>query len=120
MSLMKFKDFTWPNNPHTYREVLSREPLYSTQNGATSYTGMSSTHRVITGSGVFFGKNAYADFRELLDMAEENSAGTLIHPEWGSRHCYFTKLELIQEPRENFVSYSFEFTQARPDGTVPK
>ena len=120
MSHLKFKEFTWPNDPHTYQETLSREPMYATQNGTTSYTGMSSSHRVITGSGVFFGTSAYSDFRDLLAVAEENSAGDLIHPLWGQRHCYFTKLELIQEPRENFVSYRFEFTQARSDGTVPR
>ena len=120
MSQLKFKGFTWPNNPHTYQETLFREPMYTTQNGTTSYAGMSSTHRVITGSGVFFGTSAYSDFKALLDVADENTAGDLIHPLWGKRYCYFTKLELIQEPRENFVSYRFEFTQAAYDGTVPR
>ena len=117
---LKFKSFEWPNDPHTYREELYREPLYSTQDGVTSYTGMSSTHRKITGSGSFFGIAAYDDFKDLMEVAEESTAGALVHPVWGSRHCYLTKLELIQEPREDFVSYSFEFTQARSDGTVPR
>lgn len=117
---LKYKSFTWPNDPHTYREVLSREPLYTTSNGVTTYSGISSTHRVITGSGVFYGETAYADFKKLLDVAEGVTAGELIHPVWGSRHCYLTKLELTQEPREDFVSYSFEFIQAKADGTVPK
>ena len=30
---LKYKSFTWPNDPHTYREVLSREPLYTTSGG---------------------------------------------------------------------------------------
>lgn len=117
---LKYKTFTWPNDPHTYREALSREPLYATQSGVTTYSGMSATHRQITGSGAFFGTAAYENFRELLELAEENSPGELIHPVWGSRHCYLTRLELTQEPRENFVSYSFEFTQAKADGTVPR
>lgn len=117
---LKYKSFTWPNDPHTYREVLSREPLYTTSGGVTSYSGISSTHRIITGSGVFCGTEAYADFLELLDVAEGVTPGELIHPVWGTRYCYLTKLELTQEPRENFVSYSFEFTQAKSDGSVPK
>ena len=120
MDLLKFKSYTWPNNPRTYREVLSREPLYVTQDGVTSYKGISSTHRIITGSGVFYGTNAYDDFKELMELAEDNSPGSLVHPLWGTRYCYLTKLELNQEPKENFVSYSFEFTQAKADGTVPR
>lgn len=117
---LKYKSFVWPNDPHTYREELYREPLYTTQNGETSYSGMSATHRRITGSGAFFGENAYEHFKDLLETAEESTAGELIHPVWGSRHCYLTKLEMTQEPREDFVSYSFEFTQARTDGTIPR
>lgn len=120
MSLLKYKSYTWPNNPHTYRETLSREPLYVTVDGVSTYSKMSSTHRVITGSGAFFGESAYDDFRELVELAEENSPGTLVHPVWGSRYCYLTRLELNQEPKENYVSYSFEFTQAKSDGTVPR
>ena len=117
---LKYKTYTWPTEPQTYREVVSREPLYVTRDGVTSYSSISATHRVITGSGVFFGDSAYSDFRELMELAEDNSPGTLVHPDWGSRYCYFTKLEMDQEPRENFVSYRFEFTQARSDGTVPR
>ena len=42
------------------------------------------------------------------------------HPIWGIRYCYFTGLELTQEPKENVVSYKFTFTQALTNGTVPK
>lgn len=117
---LKYKNFIWPNDPHTYREVLSREPLYTTQSGTTAYKEMSATHRVITGSGVFFGANAYEDFRDLMAVAEESSPGELIHPICGSYHCYLTKLELTQEPSADSISYSFEFTQAKSDGTVPR
>lgn len=117
---LKFKNYTWPNDPDTYQEVLSREPQYSTKDGNTTYTGMSATSRVITGTGAFFGTSACTKFRNLLEVAEETSAGDLVHPIWGTRRCYLTKLELTQEPRENFVSYRFEFTQAKEDGTVPK
>lgn len=117
---LKYKTYTWPTDPHTYREVLHREPLYTTQNGVSTYSKMGATHRVITGSGCFFGSDAYEDFQKLIDLAEDNSPGSLVHPVWGERHCYFTKLEMIQEPREDFVSYSFEFTEARSDGTIPK
>lgn len=117
---LKFKDYTWPNDPDTYQETISREPQYSTKDGVTNYTGMSATSRVITGTGAFFGTNAYANFRNLVELAEENSPGDLVHPVWGTRHCYLTKLELTQEAKADFVSYRFAFIQAKADGTIPK
>ena len=120
MDPLKYKDFTWPNNPHIYREVISREPLYVTRDGVTSFAGISSTRRIITGSGIFFGLHAYRLFQDLLLLAQEDTAGNLVHPQWGVRYCYLTKLELTQEPREDYVAYSFEFMQAETDGTIPK
>ena len=117
---LTYKEFVWPNDPQTYREVLSREPQYTTSGGTSSYSGMGAARRVISGSGAFFGEDAYDQFQALMDQAEDNTPGTLMHPVWGSRYCYLTRLELLQEPRENFVSYSFEMVQARPDGSVPK
>ena len=117
---MKFKDYIWPQDPHTYRETVSREPLYVTQNGETSYNGISSTHRIITGSGVFYGMDAYDNFKTLVTVAADSSPGELFHPVWGKRYCYFTKLEFTQGPAEDLISYSFEFIQAESDGTVPK
>lgn len=120
MNPLKYKEFSWPNNPHTYREIVSREPLYVTRDGVTTFSGISSTRRIITGSGIFFGSNAYRNFRDLLEQAENDSAGNLVHPLWGTRYCYLTKLELTQEPRADYVAYSFEFTQAEEDGTIPR
>lgn len=117
---LKFKDFTWPNDPDTYQEVLSREPQYVTEDGEITYTGMSASGRVITATGAFFGTNACVRFRNLMAVAEENSPGDLVHPVWGTRRCYLTKLELTQEPSADYVRYRIAFTQARSDGTIPK
>ena len=47
-------------------------------------------------------------------------AGNLEHPIFGIRFCYLTLLEVTQEPKENYVSYRFEFTQALLNGEIPK
>lgn len=120
MTPLKFKEFSWPNNPHIYRETISREPLYVTEDGVTSFEGISENRRIIAGSGIFFGAEAYQNFKTLIMLAEDDSPGYLIHPLWGSRYCYLMKLELNQEPREDYVAYSFEFVQAQDDGTIPK
>lgn len=120
MNALMYKTFVWPNNPHTYQENCVREPQYHTEDGVTYFDGMGEAKRVITGSGAFFGANAYARFRKLIELFEEGGAGNLEHPVWGIRYCYFTGLELTQEPKENYVSYKFTFTCAKNNGTVPK
>ena len=120
MDYLSYKTFVWPQNPHTYREVTTRTPVYSTDSGVTSFEGMSSLKRTISGSGVFYGEDAYDQYKLLQKLAEEAGAGNLEHPIFGIRYCYLTLLEVTQEPKENYVSYRFEFTQALQNGEIPQ
>ena len=120
MEKLSYKTFVWPQNPHTYREEYSRKAMYTNVDGVDYFDGMGKMKRIITGSGVFYGENAVAEFKKLAAVFEEAEAGNLIHPIWGTRYCYFTGLELTQEPKDNYVSYRFEFTGASENGTVPK
>ena len=70
--------------------------------------------------GVFHGEDAYEEYLKLQRLSEDLSPGNLEHPIFGIRHCYLTLLEVTQEPKENYVSYRFEFTQAKANGEVPK
>lgn len=117
---MSYKTFVWPNNPRNYKEQWSRDPQFSTENGVSEFLRMGPLKGIITGSGAFFGDSAYEQFRSLMELAEENTPGDLRHPLWGIRQAYLTGLELVQEPRENYVGYSFEFTCADANGEVPK
>lgn len=120
MEKLSYKTFVWPQNPHTYREEYIREPQYTVIEGISYYDGMGPVRQIITGEGIFFGDTAYADFKRLMLLFDDDEAGSLEHPVWGIRHCYFTKLEMTQEPKENSVSYQFEFTCAEINGEVPK
>ena len=120
MNFLSYKTFVWPHNPHTYRETTTRTPEYYTQDGETYFKGMSGLKRTISGSGVFYGEDAYDQYKKLQRLSEEAGAGNLEHPIFGIRYCYLTLLEVTQEPRENYVSYRFEFTQALANGEVPK
>ena len=120
MEKMSYKTFVWPQNPHTYKEEYVREAHFFTEDKQTYFDGMGDMQRIITGSGTFFGDAAYEDFRKLAKLFEDGEAGNLEHPLWGIRYCYFTGLELTQEPRENCVSYAFRFTGALTNGEVPR
>lgn len=119
MDKLTYKTFVWPQNPHTYQEKSIREPQYVLSDGVHYFQGMSGLKRIITGKGTFFGKNAISDFQRLVQVFENGDAGNLQHPQWGIRYCYFTGLELTQEPAEDYVSYQFEFTQASANGQIP-
>ncbi len=120
MNKLSYKTFVWPHNPHTYKEEYIREPLYVTEDGVHYFDGMGEMKRIITGSGVFYGEDAFAQFRLLAELFEDEEPGNLEHPVWGIRYCYFTGLELTQEPKDNYVSYKFTFTGALTNGIVPK
>ena len=120
MEKLSYKTFVWPRNPRVYREEYQRVPHYMTSEGVTYFTEMGGMQRIITGEGTFFGENAKADFRRLAVLFEDGEPGNLEHPDWGIRYCYFTGLELVQEPKENSISYRFTFTCALTNGEVPK
>ena len=121
MDKLKFKTFLWPQNPHTYREEYLREPVYvKDELGETVFAGMGPMKRTVTGEGVFFGGTAYESFRALAALFADSSTGSLVHPLWGSRNVWFTGLELTQEPKDDCVSYKFEFTGALTNGVVPQ
>ena len=119
MERLTFKDYVWDRNPTTYKEEYIREPRYSTSEGVTSFDGMGGMQRIITGTGVFLGNRALLNFEMLTTLFAEKTPGNLVHPLWGTRYCYFTGLELTQEPREDYISYRFTFTGALANGNIP-
>lgn len=121
MEKMSFKTFVWPQNPHTYHEETSREAVYEkNEAGEDVFQGMGFLKRTITGEGVFFGETAFAQYQKLEKLFEETAPGDLEHPVWGIRYCYFTGLEMTQEPKENYVSYKVTFQQAMANGVLLK
>ena len=121
MTKLKFKTFTWPVNPEVYHEDFVRDALYArTDDGDSVFSGMGPMKRVITGSGAFFGSDAYSGFNTLAALFGEKTPGELIHPVCGSRTVYFTKLQMSQSPKADYVAYSFEFKEADADGAIPK
>ena len=119
MDYLSYKTFVWPQNPHTSKEELVREPKFHTQDGVTYFDKMGDLQRTITGSGVFYGEGAYDSYKALMALFGSPTPGNLEHPIWGIFYCYFTGLEMTQEPEENCISYRFTFTGALANGVVP-
>lgn len=109
---MRFKTYVWPHNPKTFeteyrRKIVQHRIPFS---GIVSQN-MGTDACVFRGEGEFAGKYAYKRFAELAAVFYEDSPGVLSHPMWPSATVYFTKLQLLQEPQEDYVRYSFEFEE---------
>ena len=112
---MRYKTFTWPNNPGHY--TLSCERLTAAHKipmGDYCVQDLGRSCTVLRGEGEFFGPDAYEQFRALTEVFRSAGAGELRHPVWRCSRAVFTRLELAQEPREDYVAYSFEFCEGTP------
>lgn len=107
---MRYKGYVWPHNPRVYAIEYRRSvAVRKVPQGRYIMQDMGQTYRVLRGEGEFAGDNAYAQFKKLASVFYGGGAGLLTHPVWQEARAYFVKLELNQEPRADYVSYSFEF-----------
>lgn len=107
---MRFKNFVWPHNPRTYSITYERKmAVHKIPFGRHYLQSLGQTRRVLKGEGEFVGEGAYDTFKELANVFYEETPGTLVHPVWMTTSAWFAGLELRQEPRRDYVAYSFEF-----------
>lgn len=107
---MRYKSYIWPHNPRVYsidyqKQIVARKipfGLYQLQN-------LGRTNRIMAGEGEFVGEGAYRQFGMLANVFYEDGPGMLIHPVWQASSAYFVSLRLEQEPRPDYVRYSFVF-----------
>lgn len=112
LALMRYKDFIWPNNPASCQWGMQRTVVrYQYPGGDYLLEDLGVKTRVFTGSGVFFGKYAYDNMKKLTEVFSREGSGTLYHPVIRFRQAYFTELEFLEEPRENYVTYRFRFQE---------
>ena len=120
MKKLKYKIWTWPENPESFQIEAVREPLYTiAQDGTITYQGLGPLCRVISGRGVFQGPEAREHFNALSVIMANGTVGELVHPEWGTIQAYFTGLKMEQDCREMYIPYSFTFREADEKGMIP-
>ncbi|MFI3312424.1 MAG: LysM peptidoglycan-binding domain-containing protein [Eubacteriales bacterium] len=109
---MRFKTFIFPHNPRTYQIEFGRDVVeHKVPNGTYVLQNLGRKGRILRGSGEFYGDDAYDTFKELATLFYSEEAGELYHPIWQTSRAYFIELTLNQEPREDYVSYSFAFQE---------
>lgn len=110
LAAMRYKSYVWPHNPRVYlldfkREVAVRKIPF----GRYRLQDLGQTRRAMRGEGEFVGPEAYREFQALASVFYSKGPGTLVHPVWQPAKAYFVSLSLRQEPRADYVAYSFEF-----------
>ena len=110
LTAMRFKNYVWPHNPKVYSISYERHMQAVAVPGGQDFVACGGMgRRVMRGQGEFAGKGAYNEFKRLATVFYESTAGTLVHPVWQAARAYFAELKLEQEPRADYVRYSFAF-----------
>ena len=110
LSPMRYKNYTWPHNPRVYSIDYERKmAVNKTPYGLFHLQDLGRTNRIMEGEGEFVGEDAYAQFGQLATVFYDSGPGLLTHPLWQTANAYFVSLRLEQEPRPDYVRYSFTF-----------
>lgn len=109
---MKYGDYVWPHNPRLYEMEFSRRIVnHKVPFGTYILSDLGRDARILRGEGEFVGEGAYEEFKKLANLFYLNEPKILVHPIWQSAKAWFVSLKLKQEPKEDFVSYEFEFLE---------
>lgn len=109
---MRYKNYIWPHNPAVYSITYERlVASHKVPFGRYYMQDLGLSCRVMRGQGEFAGADAYEEFKRLASVFYGGGPGLLIHPVWQISNAYFTALKLEQEPRPEYVRYSFEFRE---------
>ena len=110
LSPMRYRSYTWPHNPRVYSIDYHRTlAVHKLPFGLYQLQDLGRTNRVMKGEGEFVGEGAYGQFGQLANTFYLEGPGLLVHPLWQVSNAYFVSLRLEQEPRPDYVRYSFEF-----------
>ena len=119
---MRFKNYVWPHNPRVYSMDYERKMAVSKLPfGRYVLQDLGQTNRIMAGEGEFVGEGAYEQFGKLANAFYDPGPGRLIHPVWQMARAHFVSLRLEQEPRSDYVRYSFVFWEdGEEQGKVKK
>lgn len=111
LSKIKYKSFTFPNNPETTSMKCDRAYIKHKypELAGNELEDFGINACIITGTGVFFGTSAYSNAKKLYNEYKKSGVGTVKHPiySWVTRGL-MTNLEFTNEPEVNTIHYTFE------------
>ena len=116
---IRYKNFEFPHNPETTGFKCGRTYIkhkYPELSGA-ELEDFSVDAISITGSGLFYGRNAYKQFRNLYNEYKKPPVGRVYHPVFSEvRRGLMVNLEADIKPETNVIHYTFEIiADTRPN-----
>ena len=110
LSSMRYKNYTWPHNPETFVVEYRRQmAAHKIPMGGCVLQDLGVNCRILRGEGEFAGPGAYEEFKALAEVFRQEGPGMLVHPVWRTDRAYFVSLSVTEEPRPDYVRYSFAF-----------
>ena len=109
LDLMQQRQFPVPERLLNIGLLLRRADRLHREKKQNDITAMAAQLVDQAGQGEFAGEGAYDTFKKLASVFYEETPGVLVHPVWMTTTAWFAALELRQEPRRDYVAYSFEF-----------
>lgn len=108
---IKYKDFTFPNNPETTGFKCDRAYVkhkYPNLIG-NELEDFGANAIIITGTGYFFGEKAYDNFHKLYKEFAKSGVGGFSHPIFTEvTRGLMVSLDSTVDPQVNVIKYSFE------------
>lgn len=112
---MRFCGYTFHHNPATLKVENAgniRELISPTCEPQSAHLGRKPIR--ITGEGELFGADCIAQFEALQKLFDEGGKGLLSLPKMPAIHAYLKELQMTAQPKENVLTYRFEFIEATP------
>ena len=110
LSSMRYKNYTWPHNPETFVVEYRRQmAAHKVPMGGCVLQDLGVNCRILRGEGEFAGPGAYEEFKALAEVFRQEGPGMLVHPVWQTDRAYFVSLSVTEEPKPDYVRYSFVF-----------
>lgn len=106
-----YKDFKFPYNPETTSYKIDRTYIKHKypELAGSELEDFGPNACVMSGSGAFFGKDAYSNWNRLLKEFKKGGIGSVSHPVFTDvTRGLMTSLQANVEPRPDYVEYSFE------------
>lgn len=109
---MKYKDFTFLNNPSVIKTTVSSNCNTTPQPDFNSVVeNVSLNPAVITGNGEFYGDAGQEACAYLQHLFREKTSGWLFAPNIVPVKAFFTEFEWEQSSKNKSCSYSFKFVE---------
>lgn len=109
---MRYKEYSWPQNPSHLKITHKRDVKeLRVPYGESVLQDFGACRQIIEGQGAFFGANALSDYSALEKVFQSGGTGTLLLPGMPARTAVFSSLAMAEEPRPDYIRYTFLFIE---------